>query len=30
MADYGILFLSKLNMYRENDDGYIVPERHEP
>lgn len=30
MADYGILFLSKLFMYRSNDDGYITPERHEP
>jgi hypothetical protein len=31
MADYGILFLSKLFMYRSDVDGaYIVPERHEP
>lgn len=30
MADYGILFLSKLFMYRTNEDGeYIVPVRHE-
>ena len=31
MADYGILFLSRLFMYRTDDDGnYVVPERHEP
>ena len=31
MADYGILFLSKLFMYRTNEnDEYIVPQRHEP
>ena len=31
MADYGILFLSKLFMYRSDEDGnYIVPVRHVP
>ena len=29
MADYGILFLSKLFFYREDSDGnYITPVRH--
>lgn len=30
MADYGILFLSKMFMYREGDDGYITPVRNAP